>query len=152
MNHGYRVQRMRHPSLPHLYRDFWRATIPLSGSAVPTPQPERLNESSCGQSAAPPTDSGIPIAQTTLKGLHKRTGGLDAPFRVGVVWGRSYPVAASACGGLATVYCLAGLQPATPDGRPLIRAATAMERASPATERSPYPDRLRDEGAWNTEN
>ena len=40
---------------------------------------------------------------------------LDDPYRVGVVGGGGLvPVAAPACGGLATGYCLAGFQPGTP--------------------------------------
>ncbi len=70
-------------------------------------QPERLDESSRGHNAAPPTDTDIPSIHSTLKGSYKRApashpNGLYDPFRVGVFGGRSYLVAASTSGGFAT--------------------------------------------------
>ena len=46
-----------------------------------------------------------------------------------MVWGGPNPVAASACGGLATGYCLAGFQPATRERRRR-RARTSEPAAS----------------------
>ena len=105
------------------------------------PQPERLNDSSRGHSAASPTETEIPFIHPTLKGSHKcapesHGNGLYDPFRVGVFGGRPYPVAASPSGGLATGYFLAGFQPAIPHTTFSLRFRTRRQPAKryPAAE------------------